>query len=255
MPHPLSHLDLLAAIVGDAIGRPDQPIRRSALGNCLVGVQAARLGLASLTSHRDPGDPTDPALPLPGNGSSARRLAARLLEPGTQDTDLAALAMAAVNSLLPPPPNASPTFGQDVLAARGKGKNVAVIGHFPFVEAARPAYANYWVLEKRPQPGDIDAALAGEILPRADLVAITATTLLNGTLAGILNRCRPDALVILLGPTTPFAPSLFACGIDVLAGCDCADPEAALEGVRRHRFFRHLDGARQLAWEHSPIPA
>ena len=150
--------------------------------------------------------------------------------------------------MLPPPEDAAPAFGQDVLAARGQGKNVAVIGHFPFVEAARSAYANYWVLEKRPQPGDCDAAQAATLLPRADLVAITATTLLNGTLAEILNACRPDALVILLGPSTPFAPSLFACGIDVLAGCHCHNAAAALDGVRRHCFFRHLDGAGQRTW-------
>lgn len=248
MSHALTQHDLLAAIHRDAITRPDQPIRQSALGNCLVGLQAARLGLASLTSFRQPDDPTPPELSLPESGTSARTVAELLLAPDTQNTDLASLGMAAANALLPHPDDALPAFGQDVLTARGRGKNVAVIGHFPFVEAARSAYANYWVLEKRPQPGDCDAARASELLPHADLVAITATTLLNGTLADILGACRPDALVILLGPTTPFAPSLFACGIDVLAGCHCQDPEAALAGVRQHRFFRHLDGARQMAW-------
>jgi uncharacterized protein len=248
MSHPLSQHDLLEAIVRDTTAQPDHPIVEAAVGNCLVGLHAARVGLASLTSLRAPDDPTVPSLPLPDPGTSARQLAKTLLEPGTQDTDLASLAMAAANSLLAPPSTAVPTMGQEVLTRRGEGKNVAVIGHFPFVEAARSAYANYWVLEKRPQPGDFAADQAGELLPRADVVAITATTLLNGTLAGLLNCCRPEALVILLGPTTPFAPSLFALGIDILAGCHCHQPEAALAGVRRHRFFRHLDGAGQRTW-------
>ena len=245
----LSQQDLLEAIYRDVACRPDHPVSQTALGNCLVGLRSCRVGLASLTSGLNPDDTAATAPPLPGAGSSARQLAAALLSPGTQETDRASLAMAAANSLLPPPKHCSPDFGQDVLAARGRGKNVAVIGHFPFVDAARPAFANFWVLEKHPQPGDHDATMAHALLPQADLVAVTATTLLNGTLAGILNLCRSDALVILLGPTTPFAPSLFDCGIDILAGCDCHVPEAALAGVRRNLFFRKMEGVRQLAWE------
>lgn len=250
MKQTLSQHDLLEAVLRDVARQPDGPIRQTAAGNSLVGLLANRVGLASLpVPSRDPEVVSERGVPLPAAGSSARELAARLVEPDTQETVVASLAMAAVNALLPPPRHCSPSFGQEMMAARGQGKNVAVIGHFPFVDAARPAYANFWVLEKQPQPGDCDASLAGDILPQADVVAVTATTLLNGTLAGILNFCRPDALVILLGPTTPFAPELFQCGIDILAGCDCKDPEAALEGVRRNHFFRNLEGARQLAFE------
>lgn len=248
MPAKICQCDLLEAICHDVKHLPDAPIRQTALGNCLVGLLAHRVGLASLPISADSAEtPAVDALPAPG--ASAHELAGRLLEPNSQGTLTASLAMAAVNALLPPPANCSPSFGQDFLKLRGHNKNVAVIGHFPFVDAARPAFANFWVLEKQPQPGDYDAALSGEILPQADLVAVTGTTLLNGTLADILNCCRPDALVILLGPTTPFAPSLFAYGVDILAGCDCQAPEAAMAGVEQNRFFRELDGAQQLAWE------
>lgn len=236
--------DLLAAIVHDATRRPDHPVTRAARGESLVALQAARLGLAS----RPLGGPGDiPSLPPPG--ASARELARGLLVPGSQGSEAASLAMAAANALLPPPGHCAPHFGQDVLAARGRGKAVAVIGHFPFVDAARPAYAKLWVLERNPQPGDCDAGQAPFVLPQADVVAITATTLLNGTLAGLLDLCRPDALVILLGPTTPFAPSLFDCGIDVLAGCDCRDDAAVLAGVAAGRTFRALPQAFQATWE------
>ena len=248
MQKKLSQRDLLEAILHDVLRRPDAPIRQTAMGDCLVGLLAHRVGLASLPIKSDRPD-TFPDTALPASGASAQKLAARLLEPGTQGTLTASLAMAAVNALLPPPDRCSPCFGQDFLATRGQNKNVAVIGHFPFVDAARPAFANFWVLERQPQPGDYDASLADTILPQADLLAVTGTTLLNGTLAGILNLCRPDALVILLGPTTPFAPSLFACGINILAGCDCRNPDAAMTGVGQNRFFRELDGAQQLTWE------
>ncbi len=248
---------LLAELVQEALRIPDHPIDRLVRGECLIGVSSRRVGLASLVSTIAPDQASDqagPPCPLPEPGTSAHDLARRLLEPDSQGTDVASLAMAAINSLLPPPAVCAPAWGQDVLMARGRGKAVAVVGHFPFVSEVRHAFAQFWVLEKRPQPGDLDASMAEVVLPRADLVAITATTLLNGTLAGLLALCRPDALVALLGPTTPFASCLLAHGITVLAGCHVTDPDAAFSGIRAGRFFRQLAGARQLAWETGARP-
>lgn len=250
MARAVSQSELLAAIHYDTTRRPDRPIRQAVASESLIALSAARVGLASRPCDRPKN--ISATIRLPEAGTSARNIAAHLLDPGIAETDLVSLAMAAANSLLPPPQRCSPAFGQEVMAARGQGKNVAVIGHFPFVDATRSAFANFWVLEKRPQAGDHDAAMAATILPQADVVTITATTLLNGTLAGLLNLCREDTLIILLGPTTPFAPSLFDYGIDVLAGCDCPDANAALEGVRQGRIFRDLPQARQATWESPP---
>jgi len=245
MPHTQS--ELLAAILHDVSRHPDRPIRRAVAGESLLAVQAARVGLASRPCAA-PQTGQD-SVRLPDPGTSAHAVAERLRDPDITDTDQISWAIAAVNALLPPPQQTSKSFGQEVMAARGAGKNVAVVGHFPFVDAVRAAFANFWVLEKRPQPGDHDASMAATLLPQADVVAITATTLLNGTLAGLLDLCRKGALVILLGPTTPFAPSLFDFGITVLAGCDCEDATAALDGVRHGRLFRDLPQAKQVTFE------
>uniref|UniRef100_I2Q1U3 Putative heavy-metal chelation domain-containing protein n=1 Tax=Desulfovibrio sp. U5L TaxID=596152 RepID=I2Q1U3_9BACT len=239
--------DILCAIAEEVCLLPDAPIGDVLTGTCLAAVRSRFCGLASLVSHIAPGLPRagTPAGDLPATVHAA---AARLCDPGVSNTDAASLAMAAVNSLLPPPAEDPAMPGQEILLARGKGKNVAVVGHFPFVEKLREACANLWVLEKRPRPGDTDASLAGRILPQADVVAVTGTTLLNGTLAGLLGSCRPDAFVVMLGPTTPFARALFDCGIDVLAGCDVPDPEAALAGIRAGKCFKGLSGVRQIAW-------
>ncbi|NCB64301.1 MAG: hypothetical protein EOM52_12025, partial [Clostridia bacterium] len=93
----LAQSDLLAAIHHDAAARPDQPIRQAALGDCLVGLLAARVGLASRTSFQTPGE-QPPPLPLPAPGTSARAVADLLLAPDTQDTDQASLGMAAANA-------------------------------------------------------------------------------------------------------------------------------------------------------------
>jgi uncharacterized protein len=242
----LTQQAILAALVDETRKVPDQPIRDVTTGVCLTAVSSRYLGLASLVSHIAPGmlrpESTESLPP------SVHAAADLLLDPATSNTDKATLAIAAINSLLPPPGDDTAMAGQDLMVERGRGKNVAVVGHFPFVDSLRETCANMWVLEKRPQTGDVDASKSGEILPQADLVAVTGTTILNGTLAGLLNSCRPDAFVVMLGPTTPFARALFDCGIDVLAGCAVPDPEAALRGIRAGKCFKGLSGVRQIAW-------
>lgn len=247
MAAPRTQHEILCALAEEVRRLPDAPIGGVTLGSCLAAVTSRFCGLASLVSHTAPDLPraAAPAADMPATVHAA---AALLRDPATSGTDVASLAMAAVNSLLPPPAEDAPLPGQDILLSRSQGKNVAVVGHFPFVNVLRPVCAQLWVLEKRPRPGDTDASLAGEILPRADLVAVTGTTLLNGTLAGLLGLCRPDAFVVMLGPTTPFAKVLFDCGIHVLAGCEVPDPEAALAGIRAGKCFKGLSGVRQTAW-------
>ena len=121
--------------------------------------------------------------------------------------------------------------GLDVLAEQGAGRRLAVVGHFPHLPRIRARAAESWVLELRPEGDDLPAAAAPEVLPRADVVGITGSTLANGTLEGLLALCRPDAVVVLIGPTTPLSPLLFDHGVDVLCGTLVVDPEPLLEGL------------------------
>jgi uncharacterized protein len=248
MRSPITQQAILEAIVRDARNAPDHDVTAVTWGVCLAAVQSQHTGLASLVSHIAPKVGTIDHTAAAGEAQSAHELAAALLDPAATNTDRASLAMAAVNSLLPPPDTENELPGQDLLLTLGRGKKVAVIGHFPFVDALRKACATCWVLEKRPKPGDVEASEAPNILPQADVVAVTGTTLLNGTLAGLLNSCRPDAVVVMVGPTTPYAPSLFTCGIDILAGCDVVNSDAALAGIRGGKCFKSLAGTRQTAW-------
>ena len=245
MRRKLTQGEILAAVADDVLSLPDQPIASLTMGTCLAAVASRGLGLASLVSHIVPGLAPERPKTVPATVHEAARL---LADPAAAGTDLASVAMAAANSLLPLPEDAGDGAGQDLLESLGRGKDVAVVGHFPFTASLRAACRTLWVLEKRPRPGDLPAEMAGEILPRADMVAVTGTTLLNGTLAGLLAACRQDAVVVMLGPTTPFAPGLFRCGIDVLAGCDVPDPEAALAGIRAGSCFKGLSGVRQCSW-------
>ncbi len=134
----------------------------------------------------------------------------------------------------------------DVLGERGRGKRVAVVGHFPFIRRLRPTVKELWVLEERPLPDEHPAATAPDLIPQADVVAITATTLINGTLDGLLRLCRPEAFVMILGPSTPLSPALFDYGVDVLSGTQVIDEEAAIRTIGQGAIFPQVAGVRRV---------
>ena len=127
--------------------------------------------------------------------------------------------MAAINAMLPRNPQAwTELNAEQVLASHGAGKKVALVGHFPFVPRLRERVGEVRVFERQPQPGDLPAGALADGLPQAEVVAITGTALINHTLERLLTYVSKDAMVILLGPTTPLSPILFDYGIDALCG-------------------------------------
>ena len=57
------------------------------------------------------------------------------------------------------------------------------------------------------------------MLPSADVVLITGTTLVNDTLEHLLALCRPAARAVVVGPTVGLLPdALLRRGVDVLGG-------------------------------------
>lgn len=241
----MRHARLLAAIKADVLVRPDAVLRRAALGSHLVALEdeTGRAGLAALLPEVQ-GQPLVPPAP----GRSLREMALQFLDnPPASPSLLASLGMAAVNVLLTVPAQAGEGKGQDLFTTAGKDKVVAVVGHFPFVERLAGHFRELHVLERHPRPGDLDNAdgrAAARVLPGADLVAITATTLLNGTLGSLLEHVSPRATVLVLGPSTPCAPSLLEQGVSILAGAAVADTATALQAVERGVCFRDLPGMR-----------
>ncbi len=129
---------------------------------------------------------------------------------------------------------------------RGAGRQVAVVGHFPFVEQIRRAAARCWVLELNPRPGDLPAECAGKVLPQADVVALTGISLINHTFDDLLRLCRRDAFIVLLGGSTPLSPVLLDLGVSAVAGTLVIDVPAAVRAISQGAVFPQIPGKRLL---------
>jgi uncharacterized protein (DUF4213/DUF364 family) len=158
-----------------------------------------------------------------------------------------ALGMATINALLPRQEAQWVDINAgEVIAQHGAGKRVALVGHFPFIPTLRKQVGSLTVLEQQPTGQDLPAKAAVDVVPQADVVAITGTTLLNHTFEGLIALCRPDALVLVLGPSTPLSPLLFEYGVDLLSGSVVEDVAAVLRAVSQGANFRqvHRHGVR-----------
>lgn len=198
-----------------------------------------RCGLAS-TLWGDANNKVDLEIPTTGNliGQPARELAAYLK---SEHPTRSSLGLAALNAILPRSPELwINQHAEETILEMGIGKRVALIGHFPFVPHLRDQISHLDVLEFSPLDDDLPASAAPQVIPQAEVVAITGMTLHNGTLEALLSLCAPDAKVMLLGPSTPLSPVMFDYGIDVLAGATVEEIDPVMESVRQGGNFRQV---------------
>jgi uncharacterized protein len=164
----------------------------------------------------------------------------------------ASIGLAAINSLLEVDEGrAVEGSAGDILAERGRGKAVALVGHFPFIPELREKVGELWVIEQQPVEGEYPAEAAADLIPKADVVALTGTTLINQTFDGLMALCRPDAQIAVLGPTTPLSPILFDHGVQIASGALVRDEQAVLRAVSQGANFRqlHQQGVRLVTIE------
>lgn len=231
--------DLLASLPDE-----DAPVRTVLVGVHWTVVCSRYCGLAStITSHKPHGHEK-----VRDVGRLHLKSARELAEYARSDNPLeASLGVAAINSLLEvDEQNTVEINAADVLAKRGHGKNVALVGHFPFIPRLRQAVGQLWVIEQQPVEGEYPAEAAAALIPQAEVVAITGTALINHTLDGLLALCQSNALVMVLGPSTPLSPVLFEHGATIISGARVIDEAAAMRTIGQSATFQQVEGVRLL---------
>jgi len=185
------------------------------------------------------------AMPFPGklHGRPALDLAREALgENGIRR----AIGIAAMNALADtcwrhrPHPEAELRLGIDAFDATEihQGDNVVVVGAFvPFLRELKRRHQPFLVLEQDPATLKADelpffrpAEQAGTVVPQADVLLITGTTLINDTLEELLGLAKPTARVTMVGPTVSLLPDAFLRrGADILGTVRITAPDAFLE--------------------------
>lgn len=223
----------------------DWPVRAICQGVFQTAVWSSHCGLAS-TPH-EPGQHHDET-PVKDAGHLAERSARELASMAHSTSPYeVAIGMAAINSALAVDESRCAELNAaEMLAEKGRGQNVALVGHFPFVQKLRKEVKNLWVIEKQPGEGDFAESTAGQLIPEADVVGITAAALVNHTIEHLLRLCRSEAYVVVMGGTAPLSPVLFDYGVDAIAGSRVTNPDEVLRFISQGATFRQIKGVRRL---------
>jgi uncharacterized protein (DUF4213/DUF364 family) len=197
---------------------------------------------------------------MPFPGKLAGRRADDLLEEAIRQAGIRrAIGIAALNALAQ---LAAERRGEDGGFERVEGRDAfdaaavqahetaVVVGAFvPFLRELRRIGARHFVLEKDPstlKPHEMayfrEADRAPEVVPEADVLIITGTTLINDTLADLVALAKPSARIVVVGPTVTMIPdAFFEQGCHILGGVRITDPDAFLdvlaEGGSGYHFF------------------
>jgi uncharacterized protein (DUF4213/DUF364 family) len=165
------------------------------------------------------------------------------------DNSCVAVALATINALLQPTTSELTHIdAADWLSEHCKDRKVAIFGRFPFIEdEVRPFAKDVYVFEQTPETGEYRQKDMGRLLPEADLIAVTASSIINHTVDDILSHRRAHHTIIMLGPSAPLTTRLFKCGIDALFGVRVSDQQAAIESVQSGDGFQKMRGVERVS--------
>lgn len=128
--------------------------------------------------------------------------------------------------------------------------HVVIVGAFvPVIKAMKRRGQSFCILEQDPatlKPDELPffapAERASQEVPKADLLVVTGTTLVNDTLESLLAAAKYTARIVVVGPTASLAPeAFFRRGVALVGGVEVTAPDLLLdllaEGASGHHFF------------------
>ncbi len=219
------------------------PVRRVLIGIHWTAICSRFCGLASTLTNENL-----PHVDLDNVGRYHNRSAQELGQLALNGNHLeASIGVAAINSILDPTWMPSVELNAyNWLFEKAPGKDVTIVGHFPFVDKVRSLARNLWVLEKNPRPGDIPAEQSAPYLAKAEIIAITGSAVVNGSMESVLEMCNPQATIMILGPSTPLSEVFFHHGVSILSGSQVIDEARTLLTLEQGGSFSQLSGVKRI---------
>jgi len=221
---------------------------RIGLGYTAVCLENGRCGLAFTLHEKE----YESCCVIAEAGKLAGRKASELIPwMKSPDATACAVGLATLNAVIEPPATAVESDIVDLLPI-GIDDTVGMIGYFgPLVEPIKKKAHSLHVFERRPDPdyGILPESAAKDLLPKCQVVIMSATTLLNHTMEGLLDLSKAACQIAVLGPSTPFFPEIFRShGVTLLSGLHVVDAKRILqivsEGGGTRQFGR---AARKLS--------
>ncbi len=223
----------------------DTQVEALTIGLVWTVCKTQHLGLAM-----SPGVPTR-TLPCSGTlvGKSLGELAGWVTdwEPYKATIGMAAINCSLNRYQLPSGITLMPTTGSANLAVfdyflpRLQGKKVVVIGRYPGIETYAEQFS-LTILERQPGHNDYPDPASEFLLPDADWVFLTASSITNKTFPRLAELAQ-HATTVLMGPTAPWLPEIHEFGIDYLAGVEVIDAEKLYQTVAEGGGVRIFDNA------------
>ncbi|SJM94080.1 conserved hypothetical protein [Crenothrix polyspora] len=122
-----------------------------------------------------------------------------------------------------------------------KDKKVVVIGRYPGIERYA-GQLDLSIIERQPIGTDYPDPAYEFLLPTADWVFLTASSITNKTFPRLAELSQ-HATTVLMGPTVPWLPELHNFGINYLAGIEVVDPIKLYQTVAEGGGVRIFDNS------------
>jgi uncharacterized protein (DUF4213/DUF364 family) len=238
--------------VTDILGRDlaGITVKRAVIGLFFTGVKLDAGTAGTCVTPRDavPGDVCCPvSARAVGYQGLAGRPAADLMREAASENGLRrAVGIATLNALAELCWQRRPTPGMELMpgvnafdaTALREGDRIVLVGAFiPFLKELKRRGLPFLVLERNPaalKPEEMPfyrpAETAAEVVPSADVLLVTGSTLLNDTLEDLLAMAHPATRVTVVGPTVGLLPDAFvARGADILGSVRITRPDDFLD--------------------------
>ncbi|WP_078117842.1 Rossmann-like domain-containing protein [Thiosocius teredinicola] len=135
---------------------------------------------------------------------------------------------ALMQSAEPVPPGSSANLSVfEYFRPQLNGRKVVVVGRYPGLDNATRGL-DVTVLERNPSGNDLADPAAEFVLPDADWVFLTSTSLINKTFPRLASLAE-NAVTVMMGPSTPWLTDWADFGVDFIAGVRPVDTDRAVQ--------------------------